>query len=187
MKVIVDIDNTLWDFASAFCQTLRRINPRVPPVAGWTDYHFWRRYVTEAEFNGALLEVHYDQERQVPYPGARPFLEALRSQGTSIVIASHREEETRSVTERWLRKHDFSYEELHVLEDKSELFQDAVAVVDDSPVTLDKARRAGILHTGLIHPWNRGLGYPLFATLDEVLGYLEEALFRRPILDDLRT
>jgi hypothetical protein len=53
------------------------------------------------------------------------------------------------------------------------LFDSCLAIVDDSPVTLEKAAQAGILRAGLREPWNAGSGHPLFWSLFEILKYLD--------------
>jgi hypothetical protein len=72
-----------------------------------------------------------------------------------------------------LDKHRLAYDEVHLMSDKSALFDQSLAIVDDSPVTLEKAAQAGILHAGLREPWNAGTGHPLFADLPEILDYLD--------------
>ncbi len=45
--------------------------------------------------------------------------------------------------------------------------------MDDSPETLDKAVRAGIIRVGLSNPWNMNTAHPLFDNLIEVLDYID--------------
>ena len=66
-----------------------------------------------------------------------------------------------------------AYNEVHLMSDKSTLFDSCLAIVDDSPVTLEKAAQAGILRAGLREPWNAGTGHPLFSSLYEILDYLD--------------
>ena len=75
-------------------------------------------------------------------------------------------------------KYELAFDEMHIVNDKSVLFEGAFGVVDDSPITLAKARKAGIVTTGLSFPWNEGLGYALFGSLPEVLQYIESELAR---------
>ncbi len=70
--------------------------------------------------------------------------------GFFVIIASIRDEKARDATERWLKKCELIYDELHLtINDKTVLFNDAWAIVDDSIWTLDKAAQAGISRTGL--------------------------------------
>lgn len=114
------------------------------------------------------------QDEFEPYPEAREFLAALKEMGFFIIIASIRNEEAREATARWLKKYELYYDELHLSNDKTVLFNDAWAIVDDSIWTLDKAAQAGIVRTGLRNVWNDGRGHPLFDTLPEIVSYLKK-------------
>ncbi len=176
MKIIVDIDNTLWYFAPVLYEYLLKVNPRILPTDQWGAWKFWERDMDTKVFYEVLKKVHMDQEQFVPYGDAKQFLISLKERGFRILIASHREKETYDPTLRWLEKNELTFDELHVLNDKSILFKDAFGVVDDSPVTLEKAKKAGIVTTGLSFPWNEGLGYTLFGSLTEVLAYIDSIL-----------
>jgi hypothetical protein len=75
-----------------------------------------------------------------------------------------------------MQKNRLAHDEIHLSYDKSVLFPDSIALVDDSPLNLGKAVEAGILGTGLLFPWNENSGFPLFKTLSEVLEYLDSKL-----------
>ena len=71
---------------------------------------------------------------------------------------------------------DLPFDEVHLSNDKSVLFDGSWAIVDDSPVTLGKAARAGIIRVGLRNPWNEGTDHPLFNNLPEILNFIDEKL-----------
>jgi hypothetical protein len=174
---VIDIDNTLWQFCDAFYLMMRERHGDFPPVDQWTTFDFWERYCSEADFLSAINAIHFDQDndRHQPYTGSRDFLRSLREQGFHLIIASHRLNETRQPTERWLSRHQLVYDELHLSFDKSVLFDRAAVVVDDAPQTLEKAVALGALGAGLLFPWNRawaGNGFGLFPDLQDVLGYI---------------
>ena len=176
---IVDIDNTLWQFCDAFYEELQKINGAFPPVEQWDTWDFYTPYCTEQEFLGAVDAVHerQDSEAYRPYPEAKGFLRTLNEQGYRIVIASHRRPEMRAPTERWLRKHDLIFDDLHLSFNKTVLFGEASVVVDDAPHTLEKAVEHKAVGAGLLFPWNKtyaGNGFGLFRNLNEVLGYIGE-------------
>jgi hypothetical protein len=181
MKIIVDIDNTLWHFAPVLYEWLKDVNPSILPVEQWGAWKFWERDMDTKTFYKVLKGIHMNQEEFAPYEDARWFLGSLKERGFSVLIASHREKDTYDPTLRWLKKYDLYFDELHVLNDKSKLFDGAFGVVDDSPVTLEKARKAGIVTTGLKFPWNDGLGYELFGSLPEVLGYIDSMRSRMSV------
>jgi hypothetical protein len=176
---VVDIDNTLWQFCDAFSRELQKINPAFPPTTQWTTWNFFTPFCTEEQFMVAVDAVHSRQDSDLyrPYPEAKGFLRALKEQGFRVVIASHRRTEMQVPTERWLRKHELQYDDLHLSFDKTVLFKDAAVVVDDAPHTLEKAVEQKAIGAGLLFPWNKayaGNGFGLFRDLNEVLGYIEK-------------
>lgn len=171
-RIIIDIDNTLWDLSPELWAHLLPYNRRMPPPSKWDHWDFWEGHVSMRDLLRALREVHDRQDIYPPYPESRPFLRSLKERGFHITIASHRDKSTMEPTVKWLNKHELAYDEIHLTRDKTVLFGGSVAIVDDSPVTLDKAAKAGILRAGLLEPWNAGTGHPLFESLPEVLEYL---------------
>ncbi|HPB38492.1 MAG TPA: hypothetical protein PK125_10100 [Syntrophorhabdus sp.] len=172
-KIIVDIDNTLWNLAPVFFEYLRRYNPEIPIEELKRGETGLKRYIPREDLYGILKEIHMRQDQFEPYPEAQQFLAALKEMGLYVIIASIRDEEARDATERWLKKYELMYDELHLSNDKTVLFNDVWAIVDDSIWTLDKAAHAGIVRTGLRNVWNDGRGHPLFDTLPQILDYLK--------------
>jgi 5'(3')-deoxyribonucleotidase len=172
-KVIVDIDNTLWNLAPELWEHLKAHNPKMLPPSEWRDWDCWKGYITIKDLLEILNNIHMQQEKYPPIPEAKQFLEAPRKREFYIIIASHREKKAFPPTERWLRQNGLLFDEIHLSNDKSVLFPESWAIIDDSPITLDKAARAGIIRTGLSNPWNENSGHPLFNNLLEVLGYLD--------------
>jgi hypothetical protein len=175
-KIIVDIDNTLWDFAPVLYESIRVINPRIPPPAEWSLWDFWRSYLSSHQLYAVIRDIHMEQDSYPVYPDAASFLASLKDLGLHIIIASHREKGTLEATTRWLVKHCLLFDEVHLSHDKSVLFNDSWAIIDDSPVTLEKAAEFGIVSAGLRTPWNRQDSYPLFDNLMEVLGYVQSVI-----------
>ncbi len=175
-KIVVDIDNTLWDFAPVLYERLRRLNPNMTLPAEWRAWDFWRPYLTSHELYEAIRDLHMEQDTYPVYPEASKFLSSLKELGLYIIIASHREKGTLDATTRWLTKHSLPFDEVHLSHDKSILFPDCWAAIDDSPVTLEKAAAAGIVRAGLRTPWNEHEDQPLFDNLMEVLDYIQNRL-----------
>ena len=174
---VIDIDNTLWQFCDAFYAELKKVNSAFPAVEKWDTWNFFVGYCTEEQFLAAVDAVHIrqDSDEHVPYPEAKGFLRSLKEQGYRIVIASHRRKEMLGPTERWLRKHELVYDDLHLSFDKTVLFPTAAVVVDDAPQALEKAVAHKAVSAGLLFPWNRnyvGNGFGLLKNLDEVLEYI---------------
>ncbi|RPJ56732.1 MAG: HAD family hydrolase [Dehalococcoidia bacterium] len=178
-KIIVDIDNTLWDLAPVFYEKLHEVNPEIPPPARWHAWDFWKGFVPERVLYGILQDIHSRQDAFAPYPEAKPFLSCLKEKGFYIIIASHREKGTFDAAQRWLIGNDLPFDEVHLSYDKTVLFDECWAIVDDSPVTLEKARAAGIVRVGLKNPWNEKEDHPLFENLPEALNYLQSRCLQR--------
>jgi FMN phosphatase YigB (HAD superfamily) len=175
-KIIVDIDNTLWDFASVFYERITKVNPDFSPPKGWHTFDFWKAYLSPKQFYGIIRDIHMDQNLFSPYPQAESFLSSLNENDFTVIVASHREKGTFDVTARWLRQNNLIFDELHISNDKTILFKECRAIVDDSPMTLEKAAKAGIIGVGLRMPWNERENYTLFDSLAEVLQYLKKQL-----------
>lgn len=103
MRIIVDIDNTLWPMADVLCARLKEKNPAVPPWQEWHDWFFWKRFFSDGEFYKTVEEVHLEQENHSPFPDAHFFLTSLKALDFDIVIASHRNPVTYDLTRRWLQ------------------------------------------------------------------------------------
>jgi hypothetical protein len=73
-------------------------------------------------------------------------------------------------------QNDLIFDDLHLSKDKTVLFDDCWAVVDDSPIILGKAKKAGIIGVGLKTLWNEKEDCLLFNDLTEILPYLDERL-----------
>jgi hypothetical protein len=174
-RIIVDIDNTLWDFASVFQERLRKIAPTIPPMTEW-KWDFYMDYISLEELYSIINDIHKEQDLFEPFPSAKWFLNSLLDEGCEITIASHRQENSRKATEKFLKKHSLPYTELHLSNNKTVLFDSSIAIVDDAPHLLDEAKQKGLICTGLLHPWNKNTGHPLFGTLEEVLEFLLKKL-----------
>ena len=172
-KLIVDVDNTLWDLAPVLYRHMKEVAPSIPGPAMWKKWNFWEGYAPEKMLYAVIRDIHLRQDHFGVYPDAKQFLSSLREKGFYIIIASHREKGTIHAAKRWLKKHELPFDEVHLSYDKSVLFSDAWAIVDDSPVTLDKALKAGIVRAGLKNPWNEHENHPLFDNLMEIYAYLQ--------------
>jgi hypothetical protein len=177
-KAVIDIDNTLWHFCDALHKELKKINSSMPSPDQWVEWDFWTNYFSEDEFMEAIhrIQLNQDNDSHLPYSEAQNFLCTLKDNSFHLVIASHRKPESQVQTEKWLKRHDLVFDDLHLSFDKTVLFDETChLVVDDSPYTLQKAAEQGIFATGLIFPWNRGHwnnGYKLFDNLNKVLRHV---------------
>ena len=154
--ILIDIDNTLWDFGTIFYIKIKSKGYNVPPPHTW-DWHFAKGIIADDEFCKIIREVHEDQINYKPFDYAREFLENLKNAGYTIIINSHRDKDLYSITRNWLEKHNLIFDDLVLIEDKRQLFKDVKFIVDDSPAILEHAVNIGVPATGLLFSWNRHL------------------------------
>ena len=74
-----------------------------------------------------------------------------------------------------MKVHGLVYNELYLVPDKSVLFDNHHAIVDDDPLTLDKAISKGLIATGLKFAWNKNSNHTLFLRLTDVLEHLNKS------------
>jgi len=172
--VIVDIDNTLWDFHTEFEARLREINPELPPKEIW-QWDTPLSHVPKNKFYRVIDEIHQNQKEFAPYPEAEGFLQFLKNLGCEIWIASHRRDITLPMTVAWLKMHRLYFNSLYLCEDKTRLFDQVNVVVDDCPETLEKAKLMGLIYSGLRFPWNKHMEFT-FESFSEMTEYLSEKL-----------
>ena len=178
-KAVIDIDNTLWHFCDVLYKELKDVNIAMPPPEEWVAWDFWQKYCSMEDFMSAIhrIQLNQDDKSHLPYSEAKNFLDTLRARNFHIVIASHRIPESLDQTKKWLTRHDLVFDELHLSNDKTVLFdKDCHVVVDDSPVTLEKAAEKGILTSGISFPWNRNYGNNGFRLFDNLDGVLKHVL-----------
>lgn len=171
-RVIVDIDNTLWDFASVLWKKIAHYG--IPRPSEWQG-DFYKGFFSIEQLMRYVDEVHDEQDGSYPpFPDSVFFLSSLRKKGCHITIASLRNPNKRAVTETWLKVHGLIYDELYLVPDKSVLFGNHHAIVDDDPRTLDKAANRGLIATGLKYAWNMHSNHALFTQLTDVLDHLNK-------------
>lgn len=175
---VIDIDNTLWDFASVLYEEISGLNPNIPLPEKWICWDFWKNYLSPEDFYRAINKIHLRQDDFGVFSDAEDFLLELKEAKYRIIIASHREEESRIPTINWLVKHRLPFDELHLSYDKTVLLPCCSIVVDDSPHVLEKAKNLNILATGLEFAWNKNNGFKLFKSLSEIKEYLRANNFQ---------
>jgi uncharacterized protein len=159
MKIAIDIDSTLHEYWGQLSAAARR---RFGIDLPYEDQHTWGITLLRPEqVRACIEETHSDAAvlSAEPYPGAVAAVGAWHADGHFIHITSHRAVSSREATERWLRRIELPYHELHCSYDKiarcKEIGVDVL--IDDSPVNLERALEAGITAATLLHPWNREL------------------------------
>ena len=179
-KIIIDIDDTLWDFISVFYKRMEKAYPDIDIPADWHELLFWMRHASPETLPNAvsIMRNIHREDQFSPFPEAKYFLTSLKDRGFHITIASHRDQEASDATTKWLVQNDLIFDDLHLSKDKTVLFDNCWAVVDDSPIILRKAQKAGVIGVGLKTLWNEKEDCLLFNDLLEILQYLDEKLLQ---------
>ncbi|HYH59686.1 MAG TPA: hypothetical protein VD790_10770 [Thermoleophilaceae bacterium] len=155
-RIALDIDSTLHDYWPLF---RRVVHDRHGVDLPYEEQREWGTTLLPRDQVVACIEETHSETNILaaePYPGAVETVAAWHAAGHWIHITSHRHDHTRDATGRWLEQIGMPYDDLHCSFDKvSRCVELGIDVlVDDSPVNLVKAKRAGIVGATLLHPWN---------------------------------
>ena len=154
----VDVDNVLWAFDQPAYEEAIKLKPDFPSPSLWTRRDIFTRFGIPREEQAAMFRrAHARQKDYSPFPCAKELLELLSDHG-QVIIASHRDPDSRGDLEEWLTAHYLHWDELYVGDDKASLFvrRNITLCIDDAPMTLAAARQWGITAVGLRWPWNKG-------------------------------
>lgn len=174
MKVIVDIDNTLWDFSGELYRRLSRINSKVPQPCDWSEYSYYEKFIDAKTCWGIIYDIQ-GASRFDAYPGARELMNSLWESEHEIIVATNRHPRYKMATQTLLMNNNLVYHSLHLSNDKSTLFDESIGlVIDDSPHVIDKAKSHNIPVIGLKQAYNVNSGVPLFDDLHALIKHLEE-------------
>lgn len=155
-KIALDIDSTLHDYWPLFRRVVRERHGVDLPYEKQREWGTTR--LPRDQVIACIEETHSDDHilAAEPYPGAVETVRDWHGEGHWIHITSHRKDYAYGATGRWLERIGMPYDDLHCSFDKVtrcvELGIDVL--VDDSPINLVKAHKAGITGATLIHPWN---------------------------------
>ena len=155
-RIALDIDSTLHDYWPLFRRVVHRRHGLDLP---YEEQREWGTTLLARDDVVACIEETHSDENILaaePYPGAVETVRAWHEEGHWIHITSHRRALAADATARWLDGIGMPYDDLHCSFDKvSRCVELGIDVlVDDSPVNLMEAKRAGIVGATLIHPWN---------------------------------
>ena len=155
-RIALDIDSTLHDYWPLFRRVVRERHGLDLPYENQREWGTTQ--LPRDDVVACVEETHSDENILAgePYPGAVETVSEWHRGGHWIHITSHRRENAHTATAQWLERIGMPYDDLHCSVDKvSRCVELGIDVlVDDSPVNLVKAKRAGMVAATLIHPWN---------------------------------
>ena len=176
---LVDVDNTLFDFATPLYEMFKTSGIDLPPPKNWNKWdYFYPEFMTSKVAHEYFNMVHSHQLEYEPFDDARVFLEHL-IQDHAVVIVSHRRLHQCNELRKWLNINNLPYDMVECSDDKTKMFNRAVfdVVVDDCPMTLEAAYNAGIDCYGLTRPWNvgckRGTLLPTLTDIGKAGGWMK--------------
>jgi hypothetical protein len=155
-RIAIDIDSTLHHYWNLLQRIVRdRYGVELP-------YEEQREWGITALERDALVhcveESHSDENIAAaePYPGAVETVSDWHAEGHWIHVTSHRRSTSGPATARWLDEIGMPYDDLHCSFDKITRCAElgVHVLVDDSPVNIVRARKAGIVAATIVHPWN---------------------------------
>ena len=168
---MVDVDNTLFDFATPLYEMLGESGIHIPPPQNWNKWdYFYPEFMSSKVAHDHFDAVHSHQLEYEPFEDARDFLEGL-IKDRAVIIVSHRRPHQCAELRKWLNEHNLPYDMVECSDDKTKMFNRSVfdVVVDDCPFTLEAAYNAGITGYGLTRPWNVDCKYgTLLPTLTDI-------------------
>jgi len=162
-QVVIDIDGILWNIAPYWHKELIKINPDCP-FPGLTTWEFFKKYMSWSEAAAAVTKVHMNQDKYKPFNNANILTSKLNAAGYKTIIASHRHEDSRDVTVRWLRKNNIYFDSLYVGADKHVYLEDkdTVLFIDDCPASQKIAIDKGITTMSIRYPYNEHMYNVIF-------------------------
>ena len=158
---MVDVDNTLFDFATPLYKTFIEASINLPPPENWNKWdYFYPEFMTSKVAHDHFDMVHSHQLEFEPFEDARVFLEHL-IKDRRVIIVSHRRSHQCAELRKWFDVKDLPYDIVECSNDKTKMFDKNVfdVVIDDCPRTLEAAYKAGIKGYGLQEPWNADCKY----------------------------
>jgi len=178
-NAMVDVDNTLFDFATPLYELFVKNNINIPPPENWNMWdYFYPEYMTKEIACKYFDIVHSHQMEYKPFDDARIFLENL-IKDRAVVIVSHRMPHQCAELRKWLNANDLPYDMVECSNDKTKMFNRAIfdVVIDDCPSTLTAAYNAGIDCYGLEKPWNvgheHGVLLPTLTDIGKIGGWMK--------------
>ncbi len=169
LKVVVDVDCTLWNFNAPLLQWLNKFYGM--PIEQARDWGWYKKYISDKEFYRAVDVVHARQMEYKPFSGAQSFFASLNTnKGIEIWIASHRKLGSAPALASWLEKYDLGpYSGLYTGPNKLQLLSAGDILIDDAPHTVTDAKKMGVQTLVPAWPWNRDIeGWRRYQNLEGI-------------------
>ena len=145
MRIALDIDSTLHHYWDTLSDAARGRFGIELPYEEQFDWGITRLKPKQLEV--VIADTHCDEAilAGTPYPGAVETVRAWHAAGHFIHVTSHRAGGCHAATAQWLERIDLPFDDLHCSYDKVSrcVELDIDVLVDDSPINIRRALRAG--------------------------------------------
>lgn len=175
--VIIDVDNTLWQFDDALYTLLTKDGIFIPHYSEWKEWDFYKKTIDKKVFFSYVDKVHENQHNYAPYKKSRLLSEMLfRHHFVSII--SIRKNLYKSALIKFLKKWGIMFDDVVCLAqgaDKTLYYgpTSCKLLIDDNPLALTKAKEKGVRCMGLKFPYNQHLAnkIELFDSMNDLYTY----------------
>jgi hypothetical protein len=180
MKVGVDIDGVLRNFAESLVRQYKIYNPksRVTPVNQWTKYELEDYFSGGNPVKDFFIRTHPEKVylEANPYKGAKQFIDRLNEKGHKVHLVSYQPtSEIKHLTRIWLAKNQIQNVYLNFTEDRQKFNLGLDVLLDDYTENLNdvKYRTRGALPIAMDRPWNQDWGFLRVSQYSEFIVLLD--------------
>ena len=145
MRIGIDCDGVLRDFIPALIDSIKKTHPehadKIKTSTSW-DWEQWLPFWTDAETEKYVFEDNYIDLFGVDVPPIQSSVEDWKKlkrwaedNGHELVLVSAQRENCEELTDAWLEKYGFDFDEKHYTKHKWSV--DVDVLIDDSTEKLD--------------------------------------------------
>ena len=168
MRIGIDCDGVLRDFIPDLISSIKETHPqhadKIKPVHAW-EWESWLPFWTEEETEKYVFEDNYIDFFGVDCPPIESSVEDwpklvkwAKENNHQLILVSAQRENCKEMTEAWLQRWGFMFDEMHFTHDKWSI--DVDVLVDDSPEKLAKFNDRSVAYGHGIcmkQTWNKEL------------------------------
>ena len=184
MRIGIDCDGVLRDFIPHLTNHVKENHPEhadqvgIPHSWDWTQ---WLPFWTEEETEKYVFEDNFIDFFGVDCPPIQSSVEDWKKlkrwaedEGHELVLVSAQREQTKEITDLWLEKYGFDFDEKHYTHQKWSV--DVDVLIDDSPSKLGQFKKKSVANGQPIcfkQTWNQNNqkeGYMPINRLSDIIG-----------------
>ena len=166
MRIGIDCDGVLRDFIPALIDSIKTTHPehadKILKSTSW-EWEQWLPFWTDAETEKYVFEDNYIDLFGVDVPPIQSSVEDwpklkqwAKENGHQLILVSAQREHCEELTEAWLQRWGFMFDEIHFTHEKWSV--DVDVLIDDSPEKLKKFNDRSVAYGNSIcykQSWNK--------------------------------